>query len=260
MRAVMTAGIALAAASLSLPPRPLGRIEVPGSAKAQPRNPAWIPVAVGLLALAAFATGRAGVVIAGACAGACAIHAVSARRTARADRARAAAAAEFIGHLAEGVGAGATLASAAARATDRLPESAPATLRRDCLLFTAAAQRGDTPPAVATPELQRVAALWSLSTTRGVPVVGLLATARDEIDHQLRHRAATTAALAGPRTTAAVLSLLPMAGIGMGAAMGAKPVTLLTSPGIGSVLVVLGTALVCAGVVTSGEIIRRAAK
>lgn len=259
MRSVITASVALAAASMVLPPRPLGRIEAPGSATTQPRSPAWIPVVVGLIALIAFATGRAGVVVAGACAGACAIHTVSARRAARVDRARAAAAAEFIGHLAEGVGAGATLASAAARAAERLPESAPAALRRDCLLFTAAAQRGDTPPVVATPELQRVTALWSLSTTRGVPVAGLLATARDEIDHQLRHRAATAAALAGPKTTAVVLSLLPVAGIAMGAAMGAKPLSLLTSPGIGSVLVVVGTALVCAGVITSGEIIRRAA-
>ncbi|MEH0147414.1 hypothetical protein V6D40_07050 [Corynebacterium sp. Q4381] len=255
MRAVI---VALAVACLTGPPRPLGRIEA-RSGETASFNPAWIPVAVGAVALTAFATGRAGVVVAAACAGACAVHTVAARRAARADRARAAAAAEFIGHLAEGVSAGATLAGAAARATERLPESAPATLRRDCLVFAAAAQRGDAPPEVATPELQRVTALWALSTTRGVPVAGLLATARDEIDHQLRHRAATTAALSGPKTTAVVLSLLPLAGIGMGAAMGAQPVALLTSPGIGSVLLVAGTALVSAGVVTSGEIIRRAA-
>lgn len=250
--------IALTAALFACPPCPLGRIDTRSGKSGSP-NPAWIPVAVGAVALTAFATGRAGVVIAGACAAACVIHTVAARRAARADLARAAAAAEFIGHLAEGVGAGANLACAAARATERLPESTPATLRRDCVVFTAAAQRGDSPPEVATPELQRVTALWALSTTRGVPVAGLLSTARDEIDHQLRHRAATTAALAGPKTTAVVLSLLPLAGMGMGAAMGARPVALLTSPGIGAILLVVGTALVCAGVVASGEIIRRAA-
>lgn len=255
MRAVI---MALAAACLAGPPRPLGRIEA-RRGEAASLHPAWIPVGVSAVAVTAFATGRAGVVIAAACAGACAIHTIAARRAARADRTRASVAAEFIGHLAEGVGAGATLAGAAARATERLPESAPAPLRRDCLAFTAAAQRGDAPPEVTTPELERVTALWALSTARGVPIARLLATAREEIDHQLRHRAATTAALAGPKTTAVVLSLLPLAGIAMGAAMGAQPVALLTSPGIGSVLLVAGTALVSAGVVTSSEIIRRAA-
>lgn len=250
--------LAVAAACLAGPPRPLGRIETRGG-EAASFHPAWIPVTIGAVALTAFATGRAGAVIAVACAGACAIHTVAARRAARADRARALVAAEFIGHLAEGVGAGATLAGAAARATEQLPASAPAPLHRDCLVFAAAAQRGDAPPEVTTPELKRVTALWALSTARGVPVAGLLAAARDEIDNELRHRAATTAALAGPKTTAVVLSLLPLAGVGMGAAMGAQPVTLLTSPGIGSVLLVAGTALVSAGVVTSSEIIRRAA-
>ena len=92
-----------------------------------------------------------------------------------------------------------------------------------------------------------------------MPIAGLLAAARDEIDTSLRHRAATDAALAGPKTTAVVLAALPLAGIAMGGAMGAHPVAFLTGPGIGGVLLVVGSALVCAGVIASGEIIRRAA-
>ena len=44
----------------------------------------------------------------------------------------------------------------------------------------------------------------------------------------------------------------------MGAAMGASPLALLTGGGIGGVLLVAGTALVCAGVLVSRRIIEGA--
>ena len=108
------------------------------------------------------------------------------------------------------------------------------------------------------PELKRLGALWAISASRGVPLAKLVTGLRDEVDHANRHRDATRAALAGPQTTAAVLAALPVAGMLMGAAMGASPLALLTGGGIGGVLLVAGTALVCAGVLVSRRIIEGA--
>lgn len=251
------AAVCLAAAVSISAPGPAQRIA--SSTRAE-LNPVWIVVGVSAVVLAALTLGRAGVVVSGSLAGATTVHTLSARRTARADARRARHAAEFIGHLAEGIDAGAALGVAAARAAEHLPADVESGLKRDVAQFVAAAHRGGTVPELATPELARIAALWELSTTRGVPIAGLFAAARDDIDHALRHRAATDAALAGPKTTAAVLALLPVAGIAMGSAMGASPLTVLTSPGVGSLLLIIGTSLVCAGVVVSGEIIWRAAR
>ena len=202
---MMPAALLLAGALAVGAPSPATRL----GGTASPRvRPAVIPAFVAAVALAAFVFDRAAVVIAGSAAAATAVHAVSKRRRARAATARAAAAAEFTGHLADALGAGATPADAASRAAAHLPAGAPPELRRDVAQFTAAAQRGAAPQQLATPELQRVAALWALSISRGVSVARLLGLARDEIDHALRHRAATHAALAGPRTTAAVLASL----------------------------------------------------
>ena len=86
------------------------------------------------------------------------------------------------------------------------------------------------------------------------------AIARFHIFQQMRAElAATRAALAGPQTTAVVLALLPLAGVLMGTAMGANPVAFLAGGGLGGVLLTVGTALVCAGVVVSQRIIQGAA-
>jgi tight adherence protein B len=66
-------------------------------------------------------------------------------------------------------------------------------------------------------------------------------------------------ALAGPRATAWVLSLLPLAGLGLGAAVGARPwhALLLTEPG--RVCLVAGAGLWTAGRWWSARLVRRAA-
>lgn len=246
----------LCAAALVLhPPRPASRVD----AASRPFSPAWIPVGVGVVSLVAFSVGRAGVVIALAMAAAVVVYTLQERRNSRLRLAGAQAAATFIGHLAEGVSAGATMADAAARAAERLPAGVPRALLHDVSLLTTFSHQGSLPSTLTTPELERVACLWRCAQTRGVPIASLLATARDEIDTRLQHRAATDAALTGPKTTATVLSLLPLGGIAMGSVMGANPVGLLLGPGIGSALLLVGTAFVCGGVLASGAIIRRAA-
>lgn len=247
----------LCAAALALhAPSPASRVN---SGLGRSWSPGWIPVGVGAVSLVALSVGRAGVVIAAAMAAAVVVYTLQERRNQRLCLAGAQAAATFIGHLAEGVSAGATMADAAARAAERLPTGVPRALLHDVSLLTTFTHQGSLPPTLTTPELERVACLWRCAQTRGVPIASLLATARDEIDTRLQHRAATDAALTGPKTTATVLSLLPLGGIAMGSAMGANPVGLLLGPGIGSALLLVGTAFVCGGVLASGAIIRRAA-
>jgi len=83
--------------------------------------------------------------------------------------------------------------------------------------------------------------------------------ARLRLDARLRHRAATTATLQGPQATAVILTLLPLAGVGMGTAMGADPVGFLTGGGLGGILLVTGTTLAAGGFLWSRHIIGRAA-
>ncbi|WP_175935740.1 type II secretion system F family protein [Corynebacterium sp. Marseille-P4321] len=242
-------------AAVTAPP-PARRATV---AEVRPPNAGVIPLLVGPVVLAALVFDRASLVLAFASAAATALHQFELRRREKADARRGEAAAALLGHLAAGMEAGLTLPQALERCAQQLPEDAPRELARDAAHMAHQARGGESFDA-ATPELSRVATLIGVSSRYGVPAASLVAAARDELDHARRHRAATTASLAGPRTTALVLAALPLAGIAMGVAMGANPVGFLTGGGVGGVLLVVGTALVCAGVEVSGQIIRRATR
>ena len=229
-----------------------------------PRLHSTLCIAGIALALGLVAAKRVSVVLAAVMAGATVVDLIVRRREQRQRAKGAAVTADFLGHVVANLDAGAPLPRACVTAAERLPETAPAPLARDIHRLVHHIRLGHSAAQIevptAQPELARMVTLWRLATGRGIPVAQLLRAARDELDHAERHRAATTAALAGPRTTAMVLAALPLAGMLMGAAMGANPVGLLTSGGIGGVLLVVGTALVCAGTVVSRVIIERAAQ
>lgn len=217
----------------------------------------WVPPVALAVALLVIVTDRAAVVIAAALAGATVLYAYSRRRAGQALVRRQEAASQFLGHISASLQAGSSLLDATLRATDQLPDTTPTDLRADASLFCHVLRTGDA-AGLRTPELSRVEALWRVGVQRGVPIASLVTAAREEIDAALRHRAATAAALAGPKTSAVVLSLLPLAGIGMGAAMGARPLHFLADTNLGGVLLIVGTALVGAGFCTSQHIIERA--
>ncbi len=58
--------------------------------------------------------------------------------------------------------------------------------------------------------------------------------------------------MAGPRTSATVLALLPALGVALGEAIGAHPLRMLTGPG--QLLLAVGVALLCAGVAWCGRL------
>ncbi len=108
----------------------------------------------------------------------------------------------------------------------------------------ALADLGHAPGGAAAADL---AAVWRVGEDTGcalaAPVERLLDTHRAEE----RVRAEVAAQLAGPRATAQLLSLLPLAGIAMGVALGADPIGFLTGTGAGLVCLAAGMTLVVVG-------------
>lgn len=215
--------------------------------------PRLIPATVVLASAFAVVFGRVSLVVAAAVASATLAHVLRARRDDRAARRRSEAAATYLGAVSTNLQAGAAMPDALARAAEQVPSP----LQQEAARLTQLARSGATLE-THVPELERLGTLWALSVSRGVPLAKLVAALRDDIDHANRHRDSTRAALAGPQTTAVVLALLPIAGVLMGTAMGAKPLAFLTGGGLGGVLLVVGTALVCAGVAVSRRIIEGA--
>lgn len=102
--------------------------------------------------------------------------------------------------------------------------------------------------------LARVADAWSVSDRHGLALAELLSAARSDLAARMRIRTRTDAGLAGARATATVLAALPVLGVALGQLMGASPLTTLLGDGLGAVLLVLGTVLVCAGLLWTDRI------
>ena len=104
-----------------------------------------------------------------------------------------------------------------------------------------------------------LATAWVVCETTGGrltgPVARLAGAWRD--DEQVRRE--VTAALAGPRATAVLLAGLPLAGLAMGASLGADPAATFREPAVAMVVVVPGLLLEVAGLVWTAGIMRRAA-
>ncbi|WP_433197871.1 type II secretion system F family protein [Nocardia sp. CA-107356] len=113
------------------------------------------------------------------------------------------------------------------------------------------------PDSIVDAELARIADAWQVAEDHGLALAELLSAARTDLLGRIRFRTRTTAALAGARATAAVLACLPLLGIGLGQLMGAAPLQVLLSPGAGSVLLPLGAALACIGLLWTDAITRK---
>ncbi|MCF6472946.1 pilus assembly protein TadB [Nonomuraea sp. MG754425] len=91
--------------------------------------------------------------------------------------------------------------------------------------------------------LRRLAACWEVSTTVGAGLASLI----DRVAHTLRaaqaHRQDVAAQLAGPRTTARMLAVLPVLGILMAAALNMNPLAFLFGSLPGLMCLTAGVAL-----------------
>jgi tight adherence protein B len=253
-------GLAAAAGSL-LPDDPAVLLRRVGTAVAAPSRLHPVPASAWTLPVSAALLGWAvaGSIVLGAAAGV-ATRAVTRTAAARRDRRRAAAgrtaAVDLVTALAAELRGGAepraALVAACGPAFTSVAAAArsPATDPAAALRTVAAADGSEL--------LADLAAAWQVTDAAGAGLAGpatrLAETARaaDAVRREL------DAALAGPRATAALLSLLPVAGVLMGSALGADPLAFLVSSAAGRVTLLAGTLLIAAGVGWTESIVRRA--
>lgn len=114
----------------------------------------------------------------------------------------------------------------------------------------AAAGPGDMPTAVR--------AVWTLSEDSGAPVAIVLDRVEDDLRSRARQRQEVAAQLAGARSTALLLAGLPVVGIVLGAAMGAKPLATLFGATGGQFALLAGVVLDSAGVLWTARIVAAA--
>lgn len=108
----------------------------------------------------------------------------------------------------------------------------------------------------ASPELRLVAAAWSLSESLGAPLADAAALAADLLRQRQERQRRLAVALAGPRATVVVLTLLPLGGPALALLLGLSPVELYANPpAVASVL--LGLALLLLGRSWCSRMVRR---
>lgn len=108
--------------------------------------------------------------------------------------------------------------------------------------------------------LGQVARAWSLSQMTGAPMAEALGAVAEALQQDAEVRRTVESELAAPLMTSRLLAVLPLAGIGIGYAIGGDPVAFLTGSVAGGVCLALGSALACAGVVWTERITARAAR
>jgi tight adherence protein B len=106
--------------------------------------------------------------------------------------------------------------------------------------------------------LQAVGQAWRLGDDTGAPLAGVLGRVAADLAAAQEQRRTVSVALAGPRSSAAVLSGLPILGIALGAAMGARPLPFLVGTAPGRLLCCVGVLLDVAGVLWMRRILRSA--
>ncbi len=257
----MTLFAALAAAGtawLTIPPEAAGTLRHRLCSSTSPASavPAWalrwLPlggVAAGLLMLPGLVHGRTHLLIIGATAllSAWGVGVLVRRGRARARRlARRSQVVGLCDALVAELQSGQLPASALAAVVDDWPELRTA---GDC-----ARLGGDVPAALRAlavrpggEPLTAVAAGWQVAHSSGAGLAELLERLSGALrdDDEVRREVAAT--LGPPRATARMLAGLPLAGIGLGVAIGADPVAVLTGSLFGSICLAVGAALALAG-------------
>ncbi|MBD8044542.1 hypothetical protein H9638_12060 [Arthrobacter sp. Sa2BUA2] len=104
-----------------------------------------------------------------------------------------------------------------------------------------------------------LAACVHSSERSGAPLAGILERYAHGLEAVLDARAARATALSGPKATVRVLTWLPVAGLGMGYALGADPLAVLTQTPLGWSAAAAGTGLALAAGFWTRLLVRRAA-
>lgn len=98
---------------------------------------------------------------------------------------------------------------------------------------------------------------WALSRQHGVAFGRVVSGIADQLSDELVAEQERVAQLAGPRMSGYVMAGLPLMGLLLGAGMGVDPVQVLIGSDAGRLLLLVGVALMCAGLLWSARIVGR---
>ena len=113
---------------------------------------------------------------------------------------------------------------------------------------------GDLRPALSrfespalTPVLAPLVHAWSLAQRHGLPLADVLDSVGRDVAGRVRFAHRVRARMAGPRASGTVLAVLPVLGVLLGEGMGASPLHVLFTGGLGQTLLATGVTLICVG-------------
>ncbi len=150
----------------------------------------------------------------------------------------------------------ALLAAASVAGTCRSAFEAGARAVRDGTDIVAAMSGGGTSrPA---PELVVIAQAWALAEVTGAPLAAVLGRVDDDVQARRAQVRAFASALAGPRSSAALLAALPVLGVVLGTAMGSRPLAILFDSAGGQWLLCAGVMLDVAGLLWTSRLVTSA--
>lgn len=220
----------------------------------------WAAVG-GAALLGAVVFGPAGV-LAGLVAGATAARLLRGRVRRREHEARLSALAEALGNLVAEVRAGVhpvpaleSVGRDALPAVGRVLSAMAAAARLGEDLSAVVARTADEAPALSD-HAARLARSWTMAQRHGMPIADVLESARRDVEASARCTARLRARMAGPRSSAAVLSCLPALGLLLGEVMGARPLSVLGWSAAGGFLLLIGVALLCSGALWCARLTR----
>lgn len=265
MNGLVTAPLSLAAALVLLPRSARHRLVAAGLSTPRP----WAIPSRGRAVAACAAGAAAALVLPLAVALACGVLAATLLMRQRRNRRRQGAEHEasaleaaldvLVGELRTGAHPVAAFQVAAGESSGAVATSLHAVAARAVLGADVAAGLRSAGAATARPAYwERLAVYWQLAQTHGLTLATLLRAAQRDIAERAQFDAQVRAGMAGARATAAVLAGLPLAGVALGEMLGAHPVEFLFSRGAGGWLLLVGTALVCCGLLWSDHITGRA--
>jgi tight adherence protein B len=148
---------------------------------------------------------------------------------------------------------------------DAALRAAAATAPDHALAFAAAASSagagGDVADVLlssARLDLEPLAHAWRVAERCGAPLADVLDRVAADLADQEQQQRSVAVALAGPRSSAALLAGLPVVGIALGAAMGARPLAFLFGTPHGRLACCAGAVLDAAGVLWTQWLMQRA--
>ncbi|BBX46797.1 type II secretion system F family protein [Mycobacterium cookii] len=167
----------------------------------------------------------------------------------------------LVGELRVGAHPAQAFAVAADEAHGAVAESCRAVAARARLgADVGAGLRGAAEGSALPAQWDRLAVCWQLAADHGLAMSTLMRAAQRDIAERQRFCGQVRSAMAGARATAAILASLPVLSVLLGELIGAHPAAFLLGGRAGGWLLVIGTALVCSGLLWSDRITDRAAQ